>query len=93
MALEIEIATYQQKLPELLSSKGKYVVIHGEEVIGIRDNLEEALRLGYERFLKEPFLARQIRETEPVLFSSRSLRPCPSPTEPSSPSTEQPLNS
>lgn len=85
MALEKEIETYRRQLPELLANKGKYVVIHGDEVVGIREHLDEALRLGYERFLSEPFLVREIQETEPILFSSRSLRPCPSPTEQSSP--------
>lgn len=93
MALKKEIETYRRQLPELLANKGKYVVIHGDEVVGIRESLEEALRLGYERFLTEPFLAREIRESEPILFSSRSLRPCPSQTELSFPSTEQLSNS
>jgi hypothetical protein len=77
MALERELATYRRKLPELLANEGKFVVIHGEDVIGIVDTLDEALRLGYDRFINEPFMARPIRRTEPVLFSSRALRPCP----------------
>jgi hypothetical protein len=77
MALEREIETYRHKLPELLANKGKFVVIHGEEVIGIFDGLEDALTAGYERFLDEPFLVREIREEEPILYTSRSLRPCP----------------
>ena len=92
MTLEREIETYRRRLPELLADKGKYVVIHDDEIVGIRSSLDEALRLGHERFLTDPFLAREIRETEPILFSSRSLRPCPSPTE-QSPPTARPLNS
>lgn len=93
MSLERELETYRRKLSELLADKGKYVVIRGDEVLGIRENLEEALSLGYERSLTEPFLARKIQETEPIFFSSRSLRSCPFPTEQSPPSTEQPSNS
>jgi hypothetical protein len=78
MALERELETYRKNLPGLLADKGKFVVIHGEEVLGVRATLEEALRLGYERFLNEEFLVREISETEQVLFSSRSIRPCPS---------------
>ncbi len=85
MALEREIETYRHKLSELLANEGKYVVIRGEEVLGVRDNLDEALRLGYDTSTTEPFLARRISKTEPVLFSSRSLRPCPSSAEPSAP--------
>jgi hypothetical protein len=76
MALEREIETYRRRLPELLPNKGKYVVIQGEEVVGIFEALGDALRAGYSRFLHEPFLVRMIRETEEVLFTSRDLRPC-----------------
>jgi hypothetical protein len=82
MALEQEIETYRRKLPELLPHEGKYVVIHGEDVIGIFDGMGDALRAGYERFLNEPFLMRQIRKKEEVLYTSRSLCPCPSSTAP-----------
>jgi hypothetical protein len=78
MALEREIETYRRKLPELLANKGKYIVIHGEEILGIFDGLADALRSGYNHTLTEPFLVRRIAEEEPVLVSSRNLRPCPS---------------
>ncbi len=81
MTLEREIATYHRKLPELLADQGKFVIIHGEDIIGIFDGMEDALRAGYERFLHEPFLMRQIREEERILYTSRNLRPCPSSTD------------
>jgi hypothetical protein len=77
MALEKEIETYRRKLPELLAQKGKYVVIHHDEVVGIFDGFDDALRAGYERFPDEAFLVRQISDTERILSTSRSLRPCP----------------
>jgi len=75
MALEREIKTYQQRLPELLAHKGQYVAILGEEVIGIFPTFSTALEAGYERTLTDAFLVREIQETEKVLYSSRSLRP------------------
>jgi len=77
MVLEREIKTYHDKLTELLPHKGKFVVIHGEQVVGIFDGFEDALRAGYERCGNEPFLVREIREAQTVLYSSRSVRPCP----------------
>src|SRR5437763_7430696 len=77
MALEKEIETYRRKLPELLANKGKYVVIHQDKVLGVFDGFEDALRVGYEQAGDDEFLVRQISDTEPVLVSSRSIRPCP----------------
>src|SRR5438094_182914 len=73
MALEQEIETYRRKLPELLAHKGKYVVIHQDEVVGTFDGFEDALTAGYERFPNEAFLVRQISDTEKVLVTSRSI--------------------
>jgi hypothetical protein len=78
MPLEREIETYRRKLPELLAQKGKYFVIHAEDVIGTFDGLSDALRAGYERFLNEPFLVRQIAEEEKVFYTTRNLRSCQS---------------
>jgi hypothetical protein len=72
MALEREIETYRCELPDLLAHKGKYVVIHGDEVAGVFDGFEDALTVGYARFGGNPFLVRKISETEKVLYSSRS---------------------
>jgi hypothetical protein len=81
MSLEREIETYHKLLSELLQHEGEFVVIHGEELLGCYPDLNEALRHGYERYGDEAFLARQISKTEKVLFSSRSLRPCPTSRE------------
>jgi hypothetical protein len=78
MALEREIETYRRKLPELLAHAGKYVVIHGEDILGTFDGIADAMRAGYSRTLTEPFLVRRIAAEEPVLVSSRELQPCPS---------------
>jgi hypothetical protein len=64
MALEREIQFCWKDLPELLANEGKYVLIHHEEVVGVFDGYEDALRAGYVRWLNEPFLVRRISKTE-----------------------------
>jgi hypothetical protein len=83
MSLKQEIETYRRKLPELLANEGKYVVIHGDEIAGICETHADALAIGYERYGDQPFLVRQIREKEPILVLTRSLRPCLTPPPPS----------
>src|SRR5262245_24440078 len=60
MALEEEQATYLAKLTELLADEGKFVLVHGPSIVGIYTTSEEAMREGYERFKREPFLVRKI---------------------------------
>ncbi|MGC8644057.1 MAG: hypothetical protein ACP5XB_29710 [Isosphaeraceae bacterium] len=61
-----EWATYQANKRQLLSHEGQWVVIHGEQILGIRPTYEEALRLGYEQAGYVDFLAHQILANEPV---------------------------
>jgi hypothetical protein len=77
MSLETELATYKSKLPELLAgnNEGKFVLIHGAEVIDIHGTYEDAIKDGYARFKLEPFLVKQIQTIEQVQFISR-LVPC-----------------
>ena len=49
MALEKEIETFNRELPGLLEQQGKFVVIHGSEVIGVFVSYEDALKVGYEK--------------------------------------------
>ncbi len=61
MVLEREEATYRAKLPELLANDaGRYVLIHGEDVIGTYETQDEAMQEGYERWLFEAFMVKQI---------------------------------
>jgi hypothetical protein len=64
--LRREWATYLERKSELLAREGQWVVIHGEQILGIRPTYEEALQLGYERAGFVDFLVHQIRETDPV---------------------------
>jgi hypothetical protein len=71
--LQVEIETYNAKLPELLGSIGKFVLIKGTQVEGIYDTYADALKIGYERFKLEPFLVKQIAPADQFHFFTREL--------------------
>lgn len=75
MQLEKELATYRDKLPELVQHEGKYVLIHGDRVVDTFASYEDALRQGYREFGLEPFLVKQIMRTERVHFVTRIVEP------------------
>jgi hypothetical protein len=76
--LEIELQTYRQQLPNLLDKIGKYAVIKGQEVLGVYDSYEDALKFGYERFGLDPFLVKRIAPAERVAFFTRDFsQACP----------------
>ncbi len=75
MTLEQELATYRAKLPELAPHEGKYVLIHGQDVIGTFATYEDALRQGYREFGLERFMVKQVQSTEQVLFVAQALAP------------------
>jgi hypothetical protein len=77
MALEKELATYNNKLPEWKGQVGKFVLIHGEEVADFFSTYEDAIKSGYQRFKMEPFLVKQVHATEPVFYISRCVTPTP----------------
>jgi len=78
MALEIELETYRQKLPELRADEGKFVLIHDRVVVGTYTSYEDAVKDGYAKFgLTSPFLVKQIQAMELVHFISRFAGPCP----------------
>ena len=73
MALEKELETYKNKLPELKAHEGKYVLIQGESVIDIFASYEDALKAGYKQFGVKPFLVKQILTVEPVFHFTRPI--------------------
>jgi len=75
MALERELATFQEKLPELAKDEGKFALVKGSEVVGVFTSSEDALKMGYERFGLEPFMVKQIHVIERVQFISRFIEP------------------
>ena len=73
MALEKELATYRAQREHLLADEGKFVVIHGESILGTFSSYEDALKIGYEKCKLEPFLVKKIQGIEPINFISRNL--------------------
>ena len=80
MALETELATYKAKLPELKDHEGKFVLIHGSDVIDTFSSYDDAIKEGYSKFGLEPFLVKQIQAIEQIQFVSRYVAPCHLPT-------------
>lgn len=74
MQLERELATYQKEKQRLLSeSKGKFVLIKGDVVVGVFTSQEDALSVGYKSFGNTEFLVRQITVMEEFGNFTRAL--------------------
>ena len=76
MALEREMQTYNAKLPELKEHEGKFVLIHGDEVVDVFSSYDDAIKDGYYRFKLDPFLVKRISTIEQAQFVSRFAAPC-----------------
>jgi hypothetical protein len=76
MALEKELATYKQKLPELKQYEGKFALVHDVNV-DIYTSYEDAIKEGYNKCGLQPFLVKQIHATEQAQFISRLVVPAP----------------
>ncbi|MEW5936931.1 MAG: hypothetical protein AB1665_03815 [Candidatus Thermoplasmatota archaeon] len=74
-ALQKEVETYNAQKNELVGrSKGKFVLVKDDKVVGVFDTIIDAIRQGYERFGNVPFLVKQIVEVEtPQNFTSNLL--------------------
>ncbi len=72
-----EWATYKRERPRLLAEghEGRYVLIKGEEIIGIWDTRREAMSVGTQRFGLVPMLAHQIARWERTIRTG-SYRRC-----------------
>jgi hypothetical protein len=59
---------YRREVGRLLAEghEGKFVLIKGDEIVGIYPTHEEAERAGYERFVVVPFLVQQILTEQPL---------------------------
>ncbi len=77
MALEKELETYANKLPEMLAAEGegKFALIKGDQLLDVFGTYEDAIKEGYAKFGLDPFLVKQIHTIEQVQFISRLL-PC-----------------
>jgi len=64
-----ELETYYTHKAELLQeARGKYVLIKGEQIVGIYESQEEAFLEGWRRFRGTGYLARKIHEGEKVYY-------------------------
>lgn len=73
--LNSELRYFEAHRAELVrTSRGKYALIKGEQLGGIYEDQNEAIRAGYEKFGNEPFLVKEILEVDiPLNFTSFNL--------------------
>jgi hypothetical protein len=65
MPLEQELKTFKDKKQELLRQyNGKYVLIKGDQVIGIFESEKDAIGTGIQKFGNVPFLVKKVEEVE-----------------------------
>jgi len=71
---------YRREVGGLLAGghEGRFVLIKGEQLIGIWDTRDEAKAVALEHYLMQPCLIHQIRSREPLLRLSSRLRQWPS---------------
>src|ERR1700749_1732455 len=60
MALENELKTYEANIDKWTEQSGKFVLIHGDEVVDFFAAYEDAIKAGYQKFGLKPFLVKQI---------------------------------
>jgi len=73
--LSKELKTYQANLENLLGSHdGKFVLIHGEKILGTFDSQMDAITRGYRELGNVPFLVKQVLKVDvPLSFVSNLL--------------------
>jgi hypothetical protein len=73
--LSVELKTFTNNLDSLLGSHaGKFVLIHGDKVLGTFDSNMDAIAWGYKELGNVPFLVKQIVKVEaPLNFVSNLL--------------------
>jgi hypothetical protein len=54
--------------------EGRYVLIHGDQVVDTFTSYDDALKEGYKQFGLKPFLVKQILTIEPVFSFTRPVR-------------------
>jgi hypothetical protein len=63
--LDTELRTYEQNRERLLEeSEGKYVLIHGDQILGRFESDTDAINAGYEQLGNVPFLVKQVLSVE-----------------------------
>src|SRR5262245_7707317 len=61
--------TYRKEIGRMLSAghEGEFVLIKAQSVIGIFKTIEAAFAVGYQNFLRQPFLVHEIEKKEQLL--------------------------
>ncbi len=76
MALEREMETYRNRLPELKGeNEERFVLIKGDQVIDVFSSYDDALKAGYMAFGLAPFLVKKIEAIEQPQLISRFIDP------------------
>ena len=73
--LDAELQTYEKNRESLLgSADGKFVLIKGEQVIGVYESEMDAINQGYRQLGHVPFLVKQVLKIDtPLNFLSNRL--------------------
>lgn len=73
--LSRELKAYEANFGSLLAAhEGKYVLLHGDDLLGVFDNQIDAINRGYKELGNVPFLAKNISRLEaPLSFVSNLL--------------------
>ena len=68
-AIATEIATYKARLPEMAQEhEGEFVLIKGTEIVGFFPDDPTAEREGHRRFGLVPFVVKQVKAHERVVY-------------------------
>ncbi len=70
---------YRREAGRLLAEghEGKFVLLKGQEIVGLYDTYDAAQGAGLDRYLFEPFLVQQVLAREPVYYFRGRALPCP----------------
>jgi hypothetical protein len=73
-----EWSFYRREAGRLLAEghEGRFVIIKGEQLIGIWDTQQEAKAVALQRYLMQPCLIHQVRRFEPLVRLSPRLQQC-----------------
>jgi hypothetical protein len=73
--LETELKFFEEHRAELVrKARGKYALVKADQLAGVYEDPNAAIRAGYERFGNEPFLVKEILEVDiPLNFTSFNL--------------------
>ena len=72
--LDAELQTYEKNRKSLLgSAEGKFVLIKGDQIVGVYESKMDAINQGYRQLGHVPFLVKQVLKIETPLNLMSSL--------------------